>query len=180
MKFTKGKPANYDVKDGVFANFAGKNIFTGFSSICCVTQHGQQDTWIVDTGASDHMSHNLTLFDKLDLLQQPVYVTFPDGSVKNVTLWGNGRVDDNFILKRVLYVPEFKFNLLSVTKLLADQRLCIHVYPTQCIFQDLTNSNIVAAAHAHNGLYTLGTSSSRSIKGKGFPGKRIQKDTMEM
>ena len=37
VKFTKGKLANYDAKDGVFANFAGKNIFTGFSSICCVT-----------------------------------------------------------------------------------------------------------------------------------------------
>ena len=134
----------------------------------------------MDTGASDHMSHNLTLFDRLDLLQQHVYVTLSDGSVKNVTLWGNGRVDDNFILKRVLYVPEFKFNLLSVTKLLVNQRLCIHVYPTQCIFQDLTTSNIVAVAHAHNGLYALGTSNSRSIKGKGFPRKRIQKDTMEM
>ena len=166
MKLTKGKQAGYEAKNGVFANFAGTQVFIGFSSIYCLSQHGQQATWIVDTGASDHMSYDLTLFDKLVSLQKAVYVTLPDGSVKSVTLRGNVKLDNNFILQRVLYVPEFKFNLLLVTKLLADQNLCIHVYPSKCIFQDLTTNKIVTAAHEHNGLYTLESSCSKTYKGK--------------
>ena len=178
VKFTKGKSVNFDAKEGVFANFAGKNNFTGLSSICCGVRHfGQVDTWIVDTGASDHMSHNLTLFDKLELLEQSVYVTLLDGSVNNVTLGGNVWLDDNIFLRKVLYVPEFKFNLLSVTKFLTDQNLCIHVHPTQCICQDPTTSNIVAVAHDHNGLYILGASGSRSNRGQEL--SRDRKDTLE-
>jgi len=77
-------------------------------------------TWIVDTGASDHMSYDLDLFDKLEALSKPVFITLPDGSIKKVTLEGNVKLNDNLPLSTVLYVPEFKFNLLSVTKLLVE------------------------------------------------------------
>ena len=101
------------------------------------------------------MAYDLSLFDKLDVLSKPIYITLPDGSVKHVTLAGSVRLGSNFFLQQVLYVPEFKFNLLSVTKLLADQKLCIHIYPTKCVFQALTTNQVVATAHEHNGLYLL-------------------------
>ena len=163
LKFAKGSQSSgqqFDAKEGGFAHFAGKDVSTGFSSICCVSQHGLHITWVVDTGASDHMSHDLTLFDKLEALSKPVSITLPDGSVQTVILGGNVRLDDRITLRRVLYVLGFKFNLLSVTKLLADQHLCIHIYPAECIFQDLTNNEVVAVAPEHNGLYTLKSSYS--------------------
>ena len=86
--------------------------------------------------------------------------------MKSVTLGDNVQLDSNFTLQRVLYVPEFRFNLLLVTRLLADQNLCIHVYPSKCIFQDLTTDKVVIVAHAHNGLYTLASSSSKTYKAR--------------
>ena len=112
-------------------------------------------------------SYDLDLFDNLDILSKPVYITLLDGSVNHVTLGGNVRLDTNIVLKKALYVPEFKFNLLSVTKLLADQKLCIHIYPTECLFQDLTTSKVVVVAQEHNGLYTLESPNGSNFKGKG-------------
>jgi len=91
MKFTKGNSSidnQYDTMGATYANFAG-TACTGFTSICCVIQHGERKTWIVDTGASDHMSYDLDLFASLDALSKPVYITLPDGSSKTVTLGGN-------------------------------------------------------------------------------------------
>jgi len=176
VKLTRGRQASCEAKNGAFANFAGKPVFTGFSSVCCFSQHGLQASWIVDTGASDHMSYDLTLFDKLVPLPQTVYVTLPDGSVKDVTQGGNVQLGGNFILQRVLYVPEFKFNLLSVTKLLADQSICLHVYSSACLFQDLTTNQVVAVAHEHHGLYTLGFSGSKDIGEQSASAEGSQED----
>jgi len=118
------------------------------------------------------MSYDLDLFVSLDALPKPIYITWPDGSLKTVTLGGNVQLDDNITLRKVLYVPEFKFNLLSVTKLLADQNLCIHLYPTECIFQDLTTHQVVAVAPEHNGLYKLESQVSSKHTKKGRLGRR--------
>ena len=177
MRFTKGnQPSNnqYNTLGDTYANFTGNTIFTGFTSICCATQHGELKTWIVDTGASDHMAYDLDLFVNLDALSKPVYITLPDGSLKTVTLGGNVQLDEKIMLRKVLYVPEFKFNLLSVTKLLADQNLCIHLYSNECIFQDLTTSQVVAVAQEYNGLYKLESqANNKHIKRSGL-GRRIK------
>ena len=162
-KLTKGghSTTHDDRKDAGFVNFAG-TIFTGFSSVCCLTQPGNCATWIVDTGASNHMSYDPALFDNLDVLPKPICITLPDGSVKQVTSGDNVTLDDNIVLKKVLYVTEFKFNLLSVTKVLADQKMCIHMYPTECIFQDLTTNQVMALAHENNGLFFFESTSRGS------------------
>ncbi|KAJ8440395.1 hypothetical protein Cgig2_019384 [Carnegiea gigantea] len=91
---------------------------------------------------------------------------------------GNVQLADKIILRTVLYVPEFKFNLLSLIKLLLDQNLCIHLYSTECIFQDLTTSQVVAVAHEHNGLHKLEPqANSKHIK-KGGLGRRNSKQPL--
>jgi len=137
MKLSYGKHSMEGKKDtvgGNFAHFAGNVISTGFTSICCAAQDGTTTTWIVDTGASDHMAYDSTIFVNMAVLPRPISITLPDGSSKTVTLVGDVVLANNIRLKRVLYVAEFKFNLLSVTRLLTDQRLGIHIYPTTCIF----------------------------------------------
>ena len=84
------------------------------------------------------------------------------------------KLDSNILLQRVLYVPEFKFNLLSVSKLLAIQRLCIHIYPSECIFQDLTTKEVVATAPEHGGLYFLQPLPRCSVKKDNFQAGTVQ------
>jgi len=65
MKFMKGKQGEqqHDHLQS-FAHFAG-SLSTGFSSISshsdtsCAVQHSYSNSWIVDTGASDHMTSDL-------------------------------------------------------------------------------------------------------------------------
>lgn len=47
----------------------------------------------------------------------------PDGSIRNVDEYGDIFLSKTVILRNVLYVPTFKYNLNSVIKLLKDTML---------------------------------------------------------
>lgn len=84
---------------------------TLFSSIVLHAKTGIED-WIIDTGATDHMSFNSDLFEKLVSLPKLILVGLPDGSIKQVNQVGDIVLTGNIMLKSVLFVPEFKHNLL--------------------------------------------------------------------
>lgn len=64
-------------------------------------------------------------------------MNFPDGIAKNVTHVGNINLTSKLVLKEVLYIPCFKFNLLSVNKLSNHTQVTFTFYPTHCLLQDL-------------------------------------------
>ena len=112
-------------------------------------------SWIVDTGALDHMTYNSKLFTHLHSLNTPVHITLPDGSHKTVTHSGSVILSPHLTLSHVLYVPDFKFNLISVSKLLTDLHLIAFFTPQQYIFQGLSTKIPVAVVPVDNGLYQL-------------------------
>lgn len=98
---------------GKMANFAG---MISVSNVLVFNQENNKNTWIVDSGASDHMCRNKSLFHDFRNLRKPVGVGLPDGSMKLVRNVGNVRISDKLLLYDVLYIPDFKHNLLSVSK----------------------------------------------------------------
>ncbi|XP_074306349.1 uncharacterized protein LOC141641591 [Silene latifolia] len=70
-------------------------------------------SWIVDTGASDHMTSNEGILHDIKLLSRPIMIGLPDGTIKLVHKMGNVSLNPNIHLKNVLVVPDFKQNLLS-------------------------------------------------------------------
>ena len=98
---------------GGSCNFAGKPFHSPFVSNAGGLHHifGLHG-WIVDTGASDHMSPHLDLFVSKQFLSRPIKVSLPDGSMKEVKIVGSIVLHPNIILREVLYVPEFKYSLL--------------------------------------------------------------------
>lgn len=62
-------------------NFAGITIA---SNVDAIVSHFDKTCWIIDTGATDHMTSNLKLFASYKLLQNPVKVSLPDGTIKVV------------------------------------------------------------------------------------------------
>ena len=161
----KGKQA-MDVQptdSTTFAHFAGIVSLNSHSHTSCAVPHNAIGSWIIDTGASDHMTFDLNLFSNAKSLPTPISITPPDGTLKPVTTIGDIPLSSTLKLQNVLYVPDFKYNLLSVEKFLTDNHYCSIFYPSYCVFQDLSTKQIMAVGQKAGGLYTLALPSKANI-----------------
>ncbi|XP_074305340.1 uncharacterized protein LOC141640436 [Silene latifolia] len=91
-------------------NFAGTDLY---SQACTVAHTYGQMSWIVDTGASDHMTSSEEMLYNIKLLSKPIMIGLPYGTIKLVHKIGNIDLTKEIKLKNVLIVPDFKQNLLS-------------------------------------------------------------------
>lgn len=85
------------------------------------------DTWILDTGAMDH----ITLFGHLlhNVIHFQSTLHLPNSATATVTSIGSVHLSSDIILDNVLCVPEFAYNLLSNSKLVSDSK-CVAVFST--------------------------------------------------
>lgn len=93
-------------------NFAGT-----LSASSTPSYHTCHDVWIIDNGASDHMAIHLYMFQTTTMLQKPISIALPDGSIKTVNIVGTVVLNSQITLSNVFYVPEFNHNLPSICKL---------------------------------------------------------------
>jgi hypothetical protein len=70
-------------------------------------------SWVVDSGASDHMSNNRTAFRTFKRLPNPYKIRLGDGHTVLARYSGLITVTEQLTIL-ALYVPDFKFSLLSV------------------------------------------------------------------
>jgi hypothetical protein len=81
---------------------------------------GLENTWLMDSGYSRHMTESSKWFSSLDPVIGKEYITFGDKSRGKVVSRGTIRVNESFVLKDVAFVSNMHFNLLSVSQLLED------------------------------------------------------------
>ncbi|GAV70451.1 UBN2_3 domain-containing protein [Cephalotus follicularis] len=77
-------------------------------------------SWIVDSGASDHMTGNATLFNSYSPCSENYRVRIVDGTLSNVAGIGTIMVSKDIILNSILFVPKLTCNLLSISKFTRD------------------------------------------------------------
>ncbi|XP_074318133.1 uncharacterized protein LOC141654924 [Silene latifolia] len=135
-----------------FANFAGMHSALSATNVHIESQFKH---WIIDTGASDHMSPWLSLFMNLRKLNHYLCINLPDGRVKTITQIGDIRINASILLRNVLFVPDFRHNLLSVGRLAVDSGLQVLFDNKGCLFQDPTTKTNVAYGVKDFGLYKL-------------------------
>ena len=85
------------------------------------TSGGSSATWIIDSGASHHLSGNRQAFRNFQPLRKPVAVRIADGTFYNAV--GSGMIHFNLqsgklLTLEALYVPAFGVSLLSVRMLI--------------------------------------------------------------
>ncbi|OIT07593.1 hypothetical protein A4A49_62880, partial [Nicotiana attenuata] len=73
-------------------------------------------SWILDSGAFEHMTFDKSILFDIIALTQPLTVNIPNYFKIKVTHARKVSLFPDMTLDRVLYVPSFKFNLLSVHK----------------------------------------------------------------
>ena len=116
-------------------------------------------SWVIDSGASDHMTGNSSLLSHTSSPCSPSFVTVANGTKTPVQ--GKGTVTtSDLTLSDVLYLPEFPFNLLSVHKLTLALNCSVAFYPFHCEFQDLKTKRMIGGGFVKDGLYYFQPSST--------------------
>ncbi|WJZ83952.1 hypothetical protein VitviT2T_003590 [Vitis vinifera] len=111
--------------------------------------------WIVDSGASDHMTGDATIFDTYSSCPNNLTVRIADGSLSKVAGTGSVVLSRDLTLNSVLLVPNLDCNLLSISKLTKEKRCITNFSSTHCEFQDLDSGKTIGNAEECSGLYIL-------------------------
>ena len=121
--------------------------------------------WIVDSGASDHMTGDASLLMNLKNYQDGHTVRIADGFVSKVKGIGSTKISNSLILNSVLLIPTIDCNFLSNTKLTHEEN-CIAIFVHNlCEFQDLDLGKTIGSARECSGLYLL--------EGKDLPERQV-------
>ena len=112
------------------------------------------ETWVLDTGATNHIIHSITLFTKITS-SISTFVQLPNGERVYITHIGIIQVTSTLVLINVLCVPSFSFNLISMSKLTKTLSCCLVFLSNFCFIQDLSCLNTIGVGKLHNNLYLL-------------------------
>ena len=91
------------------------------------------DVWILDTGATDHIVHSLSLFTHITS-SISTFVQLPNGEKVTVTHIGTIQVTSTLKLENVLCVPSFTFNLISISQLTKTLSCCLVILSNLCFY----------------------------------------------
>ncbi|KAF8401062.1 hypothetical protein HHK36_014365 [Tetracentron sinense] len=130
-------------------NFAGNQPYCNSSNSI--------HSWIVDTGASDHMIADPKMYHSCTKTSSISPVKLPNGAFAPVTHIGVVHLNSYIHLHDVLCVPSFQFNLISVSKLTSSQLCSLSFFHDSCIFQDQSKKMTIGLAKQHGGLYYFQT-----------------------
>ncbi|XP_074364467.1 uncharacterized protein LOC141705373 [Apium graveolens] len=140
-----------DVLESPFSGMMSCNAFVDDSA----TQSHQHGAWIIDSGASDHMTTNLSNLVSPVAVTSKNHINLPTGATEQITHTGTAILPNGLHLFDVLCVPYFKHNLLSVQKLIKHTNVEVKFLPTHCIILDVTTQAIKSVGEAKHGLYYL-------------------------
>lgn len=114
------------------------------------------EVWIIDTGAANPMVSNLTRLLKGSIVKtkNPKEVQLRNGEMVQVTHLGSCALSANSVITNVFHIPQFKYNLLSVSRIIKELGYSVTFFPHFCVFQEL-NSGEVKKIGEEGGLYWL-------------------------
>ena len=127
------------------------------SSSSLINTHPTHSQWIVDSGATNHMVNDNSIFNTGLTVARIGKVQIPTGESAMITHSGKCQLEGGDVITDILCVPEFQFNLLSVAKLTKELQRCVSFFPDFFIIQDLFNGKVKGIGEERDGLYTLNT-----------------------
>jgi hypothetical protein len=108
-------------------------------------------SWIIDSGASDHMTGNHSLLCHFSEHRSFKKVEVANGTFSQAIGSGTVTLSQSMSLSSVLSLPKFTFNLLSVSKITRGLNCSVKFYPYHCIFKDLSTKQIIGRGRESGG-----------------------------
>ncbi|GKE37515.1 hypothetical protein Tco_1460920 [Tanacetum coccineum] len=111
----------------------------------------EKGEWIFDSGCTEYI--NILVNKKANHFEAPIVI--PNGDSISVKGKGDYILLGGTKVNGVFYVPDFKCNLLSVSRLSRDLQCCISFFPDFCVVQGLQRRNLIGAGRCERGLYRM-------------------------
>ncbi|KAL4560354.1 hypothetical protein LXL04_032504 [Taraxacum kok-saghyz] len=124
----------------------------GFSSAFTTSTSGTRP-WVVDCGATDHMTGDRNTFAEFQPMSEGKTIKVATGEDANVAGIGTVVISKNITLRSVLYVPNLDYNLLAPIKLMKDLNCITVLTPSVCVFQALNSRKMIGSAKVRDELY---------------------------
>jgi hypothetical protein len=124
---------------------------------------GLEDTWLMHSGYSRHMTGNKKCFSSLTLLSHKEYVTFRDDKKGKVLGTDVIKVNDCFTLNDVALVDRLRYNLFSVSQL-CDADLSLLFYKFDSHVLDSSGKRVCGISRIGN-IFEVDFSSAQSSLG---------------
>ncbi|KAL0534469.1 hypothetical protein IC582_028760 [Cucumis melo] len=109
--------------------------------------------WIIDSGASTHICHSKEFLT--DIKPCSASISLPNKNTYQVKNIGTVKLSDTLIWKYILYMPDFTFNLLSVSAIRKESSLSVQLFTEICTIQDKYTSKKISSAKLFQGLYII-------------------------
>ncbi|CAJ2627685.1 unnamed protein product [Trifolium pratense] len=111
--------------------------------------------WILDSGATDHMTPLPTQFSTYSPCLNNKKISTADGTLLTVAGQGDIQISPSIILRNVLHIPKLSTSLISIQKLTKNLSCNAIFYDNACVFQDKHSGRTIGNAREWNGLYYL-------------------------
>lgn len=109
---------------------------------CVFSVDSKNGKWIINTGASDHMTNNPHQLQSIKSSSQSIIST-ANGSASPVTGEGPVTLSDTLTLDTVLVVLSLSYNLLSVSQITQTLSCTVPFWLVFCIFLDILTRQIL-------------------------------------
>ncbi|KAM7531655.1 hypothetical protein LguiB_035065 [Lonicera macranthoides] len=112
------------------------------------------NTWVIDSGATDHMTSNSKIVTPLTPSSQ-TFVSTANGAPVPVVGKGSINLSNTLNLTSVLVVPSLDYNLLSVSQITNALHCVVIFWPSHCVFKDIQTKKTIGYGVRRGKLYYL-------------------------
>lgn len=153
-----------------------EEIDYGFSGMVRSGKSKSKDMseWIIDSGASDHMTFSLKNLENVKLAPPNFTINLPTGATAVIKHIGDVVLPGGLRLTDVLHVPQFNHNLLSIHKLAQGSRCTVVFHPNKCLIVDSMTGGVIGRGELKQGLYYLKNDKSVGMAMTGQISKEVR------
>ena len=127
--------------------------------VCTINNDSDLNTWLLDSRATDHIASSLDLYSECKHIS-PITVSLPNGEQLIARYSRTVHILEFLVLTNVLYLPNFNFNLISISKFTNSMHYQLVFLANKCLIQEISTKRMIGTVDVESGLYKLKSTSS--------------------